>query len=156
MAEAFITAEDDVDVKVKQEGIDNDNQDNDEDDEDAVVLEIKSDDPEFKWKKAKEDKGMKSPSMDKLMNLTGMKEIKTVAISICLDALNARDRPKHIKAGRSMNFLFVGNPGKCGVSFRLLSHTNCLYDYDYRLDCTFGSCKALEKRLLLSYWLLQW
>ena len=61
MAESFITSEDDVDLKVKKEGIDNDNEDNDEDDEDAVVLELKPDDPEFKWKKAKEDnfKGLK-------------------------------------------------------------------------------------------------
>ena len=42
-----------------------------------LIIDLKPEDPEFKWKICKEQKGLVSSSMDKLMALTGMKEIKT-------------------------------------------------------------------------------
>ena len=49
--------------------------------------------------------------MDKLMALTGMREVKTRAMNVCKEVLLSKKRPTHIKAQVAMNFLFVGNPG---------------------------------------------
>jgi hypothetical protein len=45
------------------------------------------------------------------MSLTGMREVKCRAVTVCKEVLLAKKRPPEIKAQVAMNFLFVGNPG---------------------------------------------
>ena len=66
-------------------------------------------DPESVWERAKVDHGLVSPSMDKLMAMTGLKRVKETALTVALNVL--LKPPPDLKTGTSMNFLFLGNPG---------------------------------------------
>jgi replication-associated recombination protein RarA len=80
---------------------------------DSDTEDRKPDDPETEWQVAKQQHSMASAAMDKLMNLTGLKEVKRSAIQIVKAVLLKSTRPTSVKAELSMNFLFLGNPG-CG------------------------------------------
>ncbi len=88
-----------------------------DDDEDDDYLEDDDRDPDSpgnQWKLAKESLDATSASMDKLMKLTGMREIKKNAVNIFKDMLLAKKRKEHgvdADVTTGMNFLFVGNPG---------------------------------------------
>jgi hypothetical protein len=91
----------------RRPGVDSDLEESD-DEEEEVMPELKPSDPEYKWKVAKENHNVESASMDKLMELTGMREIKNAAVGVFLAVLTARSQPAHLKREMSMNFLFVG------------------------------------------------
>ena len=65
------------------------------------------------WTLAKRDHNLVSKSMDELMALTGLHEIKKKAMGIVKAVLLQKERPQTVKADTPMNFLFTGNPG-CG------------------------------------------
>ena len=71
----FLGSDDNVDVKVAEEGLEKEDDggvDEDEDEEEEEIIpEPKPEDPEFKWKIAKQQKKLESASMDQLMALTG-------------------------------------------------------------------------------------
>ena len=90
------------------------------------------------WKIAKENHKIESPSMDKLMELTGLSEVKSRAISVCKEVLLSKKRPKHIQAQVTMNFLFVGNPGTVKIH-AFFSHILLYYDY-YDYCCHLKYC----------------
>lgn len=116
-ARIWLVGEDDIDKQVLEEGIDKDDlaDESDDEEDDDIIADPKPDDPEYKWKLAKRPRpgfaGLTSASMDKLMSMTGMTDVKSRAIKVCLEVLNLQDRPDDIKAEVAMNFLFVGNPG---------------------------------------------
>ena len=83
----------------------------DEDDYSDLIPPPSFNDPELAWERAKRDFGLTSPSMDKMMKMIGLKEIKEQAL-IFISAI-LLDPPPHIDTRTSMNFSFVGNAG-CG------------------------------------------
>jgi len=86
-------------------------------------------DPETTWEKAKRDFNLSSASMDALMKLIGLKEIKDRAISVALTIL--LDPPAGLQTGTSMNFLFIGNPG-CGKTTVATLLAKALAELGYR------------------------
>ena len=121
MASVWLDDDDDLDEKVVQEGIDVDEIDDDEE-----CIEILSTDPDQQWKLAKLNHGVSSPSMDKLMALTGMREVKARAVTVCKEVLLAKKRPPEIKAQVAMNFLFVGNPGTVNNTSQACLHNSLI------------------------------
>jgi len=83
------------------------------------------------WRVAKADHKLTSKSMDELMKLTGLKEIKRKAMGIVKEVLLQRDRPASVKAETSMNFLFTGNPG-CGKTTVARLLARCLSELGFR------------------------
>ena len=103
-----------MDRKVAEEGLDQDSEGEEDDEDDYDDEDLPPPlptDPEEQWKVAKKNHGVASAAMDELMKLTGMRDVKMRAVTVCKEVLLAKKRPKHIKADVSMNFLFVGNPG---------------------------------------------
>lgn len=120
--------EDNVDAQVLTEGLEggeDDDQDDADEDHDEVDEEDAAaaapDSPESEWKIAKALHGAKSPSIDKLMSLAGLREVKIKAMSVVKEVLLSKHRPADVQADTSMNFLFLGNPG-CGKT----TVANCL------------------------------
>ena len=85
----------------------------DEDDEEDFAGDAVADAVAEEWKSAKADHRLASASMDQLMMLTGLTDIKKKALGIVKEVLLQKSRPASVKADTSMNFLFTGNPG-CG------------------------------------------
>jgi len=113
-AEAWVDEEDDVDSKVRCEGLLEGDESDDEDEEATEDAASSSkDSPEAEWQLAKADHNLVAESMDKLMALTGLRDIKKKAMGVVKEVLLQKDRPASVKAETSMNFLFTGNPG-CG------------------------------------------
>lgn len=111
IAEIWLTADDSIDLQIEAEGLDKDT----DEDIDEDYLDMSPDptpsDPEYQWRIAKENHQVASPSMDKLMSLTGLADVKSRAVYVCKEVLLSKKRPQSIKAQVTMNFLFVGNPG---------------------------------------------
>ena len=106
--------DDDLDhiVATEESSEDEDKEDSDDDDfDDEINVELPPDAPENEWIVAKREHSAVSPSMDKLMSLTGLKDVKNRAMSVFKEALLAPLRPKGVQSKTTMNFLFVGNPG---------------------------------------------
>jgi hypothetical protein len=93
--------------------------DADSDNSDSDEYEYGDEDPDDafsplnEWTLAKRSGKIASPSMDKLLALTGLSEVKLRAMSIIKEVLLEPHRPKGVKSVTGMNFLFTGNPG-CG------------------------------------------
>jgi hypothetical protein len=85
-------------------------EDVEEDDYSDILPPPGSDDPEMVWERAKTHYKLKSPSLDLLMQMIGLKDVKERAISVALTVLLSP--PPDLKCQTSMNFLFVGNPGE--------------------------------------------
>eukprot|EP01041_Mallomonas_annulata_P008050 gene8050-16508_t len=114
LSERFLTAMDNIDDIVEVEIKDQDKFDEDSDDDnDDIELEedLPPDFPEIEWVEVKKQLGKTSPSMDKLMALTGLKEVKKKAMDVYKEVLLTPFRPDDLKNRTTMNFLFVGNPG---------------------------------------------
>ena len=115
MERIWLTSDDTIDQKVKVEGLDKDSEEEDDDDEsdddDELLVELLPSHPEFQWQLAKSNHSLLSPSMDKLMALTGMRDVKSRAMNVCKEVLLSKKRPANVKTQVAMNFLFVGNPG---------------------------------------------
>jgi Holliday junction resolvasome RuvABC ATP-dependent DNA helicase subunit len=115
-SERWLSAQDDVDVQVQSEELDKD--DENEEDEEAEVNDdleevLSPNSPEIEWKLAQRTHGVASEAMNKLMALTGLKEVKARAMGVCMQVLLSKGRPADLRAEITMNFLFIGNPG-CG------------------------------------------
>jgi len=85
-------------------------EDVEEDDYSDILPPPGPDDPEMVWERAKTHYKLKSPSLDLLMQMIGLKDVKERAISVALTVLLSP--PPDLKCQTSMNFLFVGNPGE--------------------------------------------
>jgi hypothetical protein len=107
LATQWLTPEDSIDQQLLAEASleDGDNAESDEDEVD-LTPDPSPTDPEVQWQVAKENHGIASPSMDKLMQLTGMHEVKARAVNVCKEVLLSKKRPVGIKAQVAMNFLF--------------------------------------------------
>jgi SpoVK/Ycf46/Vps4 family AAA+-type ATPase len=116
-AESWVDAEDDIDTKVKSEGLmeqeESDMDDDDDELDDNHIMLKNSESPEAEWQLAKADHKLAAEAMDQLMALTGLREIKMKAMGVVKEVLLQKGRPASVKAETSMNFLFTGNPG-CG------------------------------------------
>jgi len=113
-AAQWVDEDDDVDAKVKAEGLMDEDEDSSADEDEELDESADSpDSPEAEWKLAKSDHDLTAEAMDSLMALTGLREIKKKAMGVVKEVLLQRDRPASVKAETSMNFLFTGNPG-CG------------------------------------------
>jgi hypothetical protein len=107
LATQWLTPEDSIDQQLLAEESleDGDDAESDEDEVD-LTPDPSPTDPEVQWQVAKENHGIASASMDKLMQLTGMHEVKTRAVNVCKEVLLSKKRPADIKAQVAMNFLF--------------------------------------------------
>lgn len=106
MATQWLTPDDTIDQLLAEENLeDGDDEESDEDEVD-LTPDPSPTDPEVQWAVAKENHGVVSPSMDKLMQLTGMHEVKARAVNVCKEVLLSKKRPANIKAQVAMNFLF--------------------------------------------------
>jgi SpoVK/Ycf46/Vps4 family AAA+-type ATPase len=113
-AAEWVDDDDDIDRKVKAEGLMEEQEDSDADDDDELdEYSDSKDSPEIEWKLAKSDHNLTAEAMDSLMALTGLRGIKKKAMGVVKEVLLQKDRPASVKAETSMNFLFTGNPG-CG------------------------------------------
>jgi hypothetical protein len=82
------------------------------------------------WRVAKADHKLTSKSMDELMKLTGLNEIKRKAMDVVKEVLLQKDQPASVKAETSMNFrdmsdeelkqVLVSMASKCGLVFENL------------------------------------
>ena len=112
----FLRADDDIDEQLKAQGMlvpPEGTESEDEDDAYASLIPPPGpDDPETLWEVAKSCYGpaMKSPAMDKLLALAGIKKVKERAVSVAMEVVLKSKRPAGQKPP-AMNFLFVGNPG---------------------------------------------
>jgi hypothetical protein len=115
--EEWLIDTDIVDLDVVKEGLDDNieaiqlDSDSDSDEDNSM----NPDSPESQWKLAKTKHNGESKSMDDLMKLTGLCKIKNRAVTVFKEVLLNKIRQKAgitVKADTSMNFLFVGNPGK--------------------------------------------
>ena len=113
-AEGWVDAEDNIDAKVKAEGLmEEEESDMDDEEEELDDAILSKDSPEAEWQLAKADHKLAADAMDQLMALTGLREIKKKAMGVVKEVLLQKGRPASVKAETSMNFLFTGNPG-CG------------------------------------------
>lgn len=110
-AKHFVTEEDNLDELVAKDDMENGEETDDEDDDSEIQEVLAPDSPENEWILAKKVHGAKSKSMDALMSLTGMKQVKTRAMSVYKETLLGPLRPDDLEQITTMNFLFVGNPG---------------------------------------------
>lgn len=117
VAELWVDEDDDLDSKARAEGLLEGDESDAEDEEDVDDAASSKDSPEAEWQLAKADHNLSAESMDKLMALTGLREIKKKAMGVVKEVLLQKDRPASVKAETSMNFLFTGNPG-CGKTVR--------------------------------------
>lgn len=114
MATLWLSPEDNIDEQLLvDEDLEDSAVSDEEEDEVDLSLAPSPSDPEMQWNVAKENHGVVSPSMDKLMQLTGMREVKVRAVNVCKEVLLSKKRPSEIKAQVAMNFLF----GKLDVFF---------------------------------------
>lgn len=99
------------DEEIRLTGIETDDPPPDSVDDDYSDLfpPLGPNDPETLWQNAKAEYGLVSASMDALMNLTGLKEVKRKAKDVCLTVL--LNPPKDLLTCTSCNFTFIGNPG---------------------------------------------
>ena len=106
LASLWLTPDDSIDHQLLAgESLEGGDADEDEDELD-LSLDPSPSDPETQWRTAKENHGIESKAMDKLMQLTGMHEVKVRAVSVCKEVLLSRKRPADIQAQVTMNFLF--------------------------------------------------
>jgi len=63
------------------------------------------------WQELKEDEGIKSMSMDKLMEYVGIKQVKEQALSLLKKMLSDKKLTVKQRVVTSCNFTFMGNPG---------------------------------------------
>jgi SpoVK/Ycf46/Vps4 family AAA+-type ATPase len=139
--------DDDVDAKVKSEGLlETEVIDLDDDDEDVDDLDVSTeskDSPENEWKLAKADHNLTADAMDAIMALTGLREIKKQSMGVVKEVLLLKDRPASIKAGTSMNFLFTGNPG-CGKTTVAQLLAKAMVQLGFRKNATLIETSAQE------------
>ena len=102
VASAWLDPKEKHDKEVAEAGIDCDEPppEVDEDDYSDLIPPPGPDDPETAWDKAKRDYSLTSESMDTLMKLVGLREIKERAIAVALTVL--LDPPADLKTGTSM------------------------------------------------------
>jgi len=110
---------------------DDNKRDDDSGDEEDLLEADEECDAAAEWRVAKADHKLTSKSMDELMKLTGLREIKRKAMGIVKEVLLQRDRPASVKAETSMNFLFTGNPG-CGKTTVARLLASCLSELGFR------------------------
>ena len=111
--------------------------DEDQDDTNAVSAAA------AEWQVAKRDHQFNSQSMDELMNMTGLTEIKERAMGIVKEVLLKRDRPASVKAETSMNMLFTGNPG-CGKTSVARLLANAMSELGFRSKSTLIETSAQD------------
>ena len=148
ISESWVDDDDDVDAKVKSEGLleawVNNLEDEDEDDFDDLAVSTESkDSPENEWELAKSDHNLTADAMDAIMALTGLREIKKQSMGVVKEVLLLKDRPASIKAGTSMNFLFTGNPG-CGKTTVAQLLAKAMVQLGFRKNATLIETSAQE------------
>jgi len=118
VANKWLNSSDNIDTLVIKEGLDKADEDiydefDDSEDDETDALDYVS--PEAQWKVCKKIHKAVSPSMDSLMQLVGLRKIKTSAVTVFKEVLLSQIRSKmgvNVDTQTTMNFLFVGNPGK--------------------------------------------
>ena len=140
-ARHYVTDSDDLDCRARSEGLLDGDYCSDDDDDD---LEAEgADSPAKEWQTAKSDHQLRSPSMDELIKLTGLHEIKKKAMHVVKEVLLAKKRPAGIDAGMSMNFLFTGNPG-CGKTTVAKLLAGAMHELRFRTNKTVVETSAQE------------
>jgi hypothetical protein len=102
VASVWLDAAEKLDKEVAESGIDTEEPlpELEGDDYSDLIPPPGPDDPETAWEKAKRDYSLVSESMDTLMKLVGLREIKERAIAVALTVL--LDPPADLKTGTSM------------------------------------------------------
>jgi hypothetical protein len=133
VAARWLHEEDDLDVRIHAKGwvVDDDASENSSDE----VDDEDSSGPEALWGLAKRTQCAVSRSMDMLMQLTGLREVKHRALGVFKTILLERTRPPGLDTAISMNFLFVGNAG-CGKTTVANLLAGLMSELGFRLNPT--------------------
>jgi SpoVK/Ycf46/Vps4 family AAA+-type ATPase len=150
LCQAWLLPEDNLDEIVRRDDEANDslNDDDNDDDDDELEEVLAPDSPEVLWRVAKVKRGVKSPAMDKLMSLTGLKKVKERALAVYQRTLVDPFRPKDVDASTAMNFLFIGNPG-CGKTTVAELLAAALVELNFRKNpnpCLTSASKILKAK----------
>ena len=108
IAQRWLSESDDIDHQVVELGFDkleDSVEDEEEEEYGDLIPPPGPNDPETLWETVKKNKGKTSESMDKLMNLAGLKNVKDRALCVAYEVI--LKPPKTINSNVSMNFLFV-------------------------------------------------
>ena len=147
----WLTAEDNLDEILHREDEANDTAKDDEDDDaddDELEEELDPHAPEVQWRVAKAKMGVKSPAMDKLMGLVGLRKVKERALAVYQRTLVDPFRPDGLDATTAMNFLFIGNPG-CGKTTVAELLAAALVELKFRKNptpCLTSAAKILKAK----------
>jgi hypothetical protein len=136
-AATWLTDADNIDSVVREEGLDHealtaeDEEDDEAENDFGFVPPPGTDDPESLWELQKKNYGMVSDAMDKLMGLTGLKEVKKAAIGLAMEML--LEPPAYLVSTTSYNLLFLGNPG-CGKTTVAKLLAQAMVDLKFRTN----------------------
>jgi SpoVK/Ycf46/Vps4 family AAA+-type ATPase len=143
-ADSWVDDDDDVDAKVRAEGLmGGEESDLEEDEEELEEESAGRDAPEAEWLLAKADHLLKSEALDQLMALTGLRDIKKKAMGVVKEVLLQKGRPASVKAEISMNFLFTGNPG-CGKTTVAQLLARAMHQLGFRKSATMIETSAQD------------
>jgi conjugal transfer/entry exclusion protein len=88
-----VDADDDIDAKVKAEGLMEEEASDIDDDDELEEEPSARDSPKAEWQLAQSEHQLKSEGLDQLMTLTGLRDIKKKAMGMVKEVLLQKGRP---------------------------------------------------------------